>query len=126
MRLFLATAGAALLLVPASAQAAYAPKLQLSLDPTTPAATPSITSVITQAAGETASKTVIVTFPKGFEPNFGGTAAKCPPDQENADTPHCPPESQLGTAEATASVAGLPQKLSGAVYFGGPITATRF
>src|SRR3954471_1508856 len=125
MRLFFATAGAALALA-APAQAAFAPKLQLSLDPTTPAAVPQSTSVITQAAGETASKTVIVTFPKGFEPNFGGTAAKCPPDQENADPPHCPPESQLGTAEATASVLGLPQQLAGNVYFGGPVTASKF
>src|SRR3954447_13276969 len=126
MRLFFATAGAALLLSAAPAQAAYAPKLQLSLEPTTPASVPKITSTVTQASGETASKTVIVTFPRGFEPNFGGTAAKCPPDQENSDPPHCPPESQLGTANATAEVVGLPQKLEGAVYFGGPITATKF
>ena len=125
MRLFLATAGAALVLA-APAQAAYAPKVSLTLDPTTPAAVPQITSVITQASGETASKTVIVTFPRGFQPNFGGTATKCPPDQENAEAPHCPPESQLGTAEATAEVVGLPQQLTGNVYFGGPITASKF
>src|SRR3954464_13150356 len=125
MRLLIATAGAALALA-APAQAAYAPKVSLKLEPTTPAAVPQITSVITQASGETASKTVVVTFPKGFQPNFGGTAAKCPPDQENADTPHCPPESQLGTAEATAEVVGPPQQLVGNVYFGGPITASRF
>jgi hypothetical protein len=125
MRLLLATAGAALVLA-APAQAAYAPKISLKLDPTTPAAVPTITSVITQEPGETASKTVVVTFPKGFEPNFGGTAAKCPPDQENADPPHCPDNSQLGTAEATASVLGLPQPLTGNVYFGGPITASKF
>ena len=125
MRLFFATAGAALLLA-APAQAAYAPKVSLQLDPTTPAAVPQITSVITQASGETASKTVIVTFPKGFQPNFGGTAAKCPPDQENADPPSCPDNSKLGTAEATAEVLGLPQPLTGNVYFGGPITASKF
>jgi hypothetical protein len=125
MRLFLATAGAALALA-GSAQAAYAPKVSLTLNPLTPAAVPEITSVITQQPGETASKTVAVTFPRGFEANFGGTAAKCPPDQENSDPPHCPPESQLGTAEATASVVGLPQQLTGAVYFGGPVTATKF
>src|SRR3954451_15800154 len=125
MRLLIATAGAALALA-APAQAAYAPKVSLKLEPTTPAAVPQITSVITQASGETASKTVVVTFPAGFQPNFGGTAAKCPPDQENDDPPHCPPESQLGTGEATASVAGLPQQLVGNVYFGGPITASKF
>jgi hypothetical protein len=125
MRLILATAGAALALA-APAQAAYAPKVSLTLSPTTPAAVPQITSVVTQASGETPSKTVIVTFPKGFQPNFGGTAAKCPPDQENADPPTCPENSKLGTAEATAEVLGLPQPLNGNVYFGGPITASRF
>src|SRR5690242_18527613 len=99
MRLILATAGAALALT-ATAQAAYAPKLSLTLDPTTPNAVPKITSVITQASGETASKTVVVTFPKGFSPNFGGTAKACSSAQESADTPSCPPDSQLGTAEA--------------------------
>src|SRR3954452_136411 len=100
MRHFLATAGAALFLAATpSAQAAYAPQLQLSLDPATPSAVPQITSVITQQPGETASKTVVVTFPRGFEPNFGGTATKCPPDQENGDPPSCPESSQLGTAE---------------------------
>jgi methionine-rich copper-binding protein CopC len=125
MRLILATAGAALALT-ATAQAAYAPKLSLTLDPTTPNAVPKITSVITQASGETASKTVVVTFPKGFQPNFGGTAKVCSSDQESADTPSCPPDSQLGTAEATAEVLGLPQQLTGNVYFGGPITASKF
>src|SRR3954467_15482954 len=105
MRLLLATAGAALALA-GSAQAAYAPKVSLTLNPATPSAVPQITSVITQQPGETASKTVVVTFPRGFEPNFGGTATKCPPDQENADPPSCPESSQLGTAEATASVLG--------------------
>src|SRR3954452_24309717 len=127
MRLSFAMAGAALVLAAApSAQAAYAPQLQLSLDPATPAGVPQITSVITQQAGETASKTVVVTFPRGFQPNFGGTATKCPPESANADPPSCPDSSQLGTAEATASVVGFPQQLTGGVYFGGPITATRF
>src|SRR3954467_2815380 len=125
MRLLIATAGAALALA-APAQAAYAPKVSLKLEPTTPAAVPQITSVITQASGETASKTVVVTFPRGFQPNFGGTATKCPPESANADPPSCPDSSQLGTAEATASVVGFPQQLTGGVYFGGPITATRF
>src|SRR3954452_748019 len=107
MRLIFATAGAALALA-APAQAAYAPKVSLTLSPTTPAAVPQITSVVTQASGETASKTVIVTFPRGSQPNFGATRATPPPDEENPDPPHSPPESQLGTAEATAEVLGLP------------------
>ena len=125
MRLFLATAGAALAMT-ATAQAAYAPKVSLTLDPTTPNSVPKITSVITQASGETASKTVIVTFPRGFAPNFGGTAKVCSSAQESADTPSCPADSQLGQASATAEVLGLPQQLEGNVYFGGPITASKF
>ena len=123
MRLILATAGAALALS-ASAQAAYAPKLQLSISPTTQNAAPAVTSVITQQPGETASKTVVVTFPKGFQPNFGATAGSCSQAQENAKA--CPPDSQIGAAQATASVLGLPEQFSGTVNFGGPITASSF
>src|SRR5205807_4570463 len=57
-------AGAALaVLAAAPAHAAYAPKLAVSLSPSTPGATPAITSTISQAAGETANKTVRVSFP---------------------------------------------------------------
>jgi uncharacterized protein (DUF2141 family) len=123
MRLLLATAGAALALA-APAQAAYAPKVQVTLDTTTPEATPAVTSVITQQPGETASKTVVVTFPKGFEPNLAAKATKCTPEQENAKA--CPPESRIGDAEATASVAGVPQQLTGGVFFGGPNAQSQF
>jgi uncharacterized protein (DUF2141 family) len=123
MRLLLATAGAALLLA-APAQAAYAPKVQVTLDTTMPEATPAVTSVITQQPGETASKTVVVTFPKGFEPNLAAKATKCTPEQENAKA--CPPESRIGDAEATASVAGVPQQLTGGVFFGGPNARSQF
>src|SRR3954470_13833719 len=108
MRHLLATAGATLLFA-APASAAYAPKLQLTIDPPTAAKAAAVTSVITQAAGETASKQVKVVFPKGFEANFGSKAAICKPEQEQAL--NCPPDSQIGTGEAVASVLGLPQAL---------------
>jgi uncharacterized protein (DUF2141 family) len=123
MRLISATAGATLLLA-ASAHAAYAPKLQVSIEPTRYAQAPAVTSVITQAAGETASKTVKVTFPKGFEANFGAKPAICPPADEENNA--CKPESQIGTASATASVLGLPQQLDGTVHYGGPAGTRRF
>ena len=124
MRLIFATAGAALALA-APAQAAYAPKVSLTLDPTTANALPAVTSVITQQPDETASKTVAVTFPKAFQPNFGGLDIDaCSRAQEDAKA--CPPRSQIGTAEATASVAGVPLQLTGTVNFGGPITVRSF
>jgi hypothetical protein len=65
-----------------------------------------------------------VTFPKGFQPNFGANPAICPPADEQGNA--CKPDSQIGTAEATASVLGLPQQLSGTVHYGGPLDARRF
>src|SRR3954447_4984519 len=124
MRLLLATAGAALALA-APAQAAYAPKVSLTIDPATANALPAVTSVITQQQGETASKTVAVTFPKAFQPNFGGLDIDaCSRAQEDAKA--CPPRSQIGTAEATASVVGIPAQLTGTVNFGGPVTVRSF
>ena len=77
MRLFpIATAGVFLALS-GSASAAYAPKLQISLDPATAGAPPAITSVVTQASGETASKTVTVSFPVGFGPQLGAKVNSC-------------------------------------------------
>jgi len=102
------------------AQAAYAPKLSVSLSPTTPRATPAITSVITQAAGETASKTVRVSFPAGFGiPSTPPAIGVCSAAQEQARS--CPPDSQIGTADATATVLLLPVSLTGGVYYGGPV-----
>ena len=123
MRHLFATAGATLLLA-SPASAAYAPKLQVQITPTTFAKAPAVTSTITQASGETASRTVKVTFPKGFEANFGAKPSICSPAQEQEL--NCPPESQIGTGEAVASVLGLPQELKGTVHYGGPAGTGKF
>jgi len=105
----------ALALVPASAQAAYAPKLSVQIDPTTPRAAPAVTSTITQASGETASKTVKVAFPKGFSPPTTAVQLQtCTADQEANRA--CPPETKMGDAQADASPGG---HFTGTVNYGG-------
>lgn len=112
-------AGVALCLVlPASASAAYAPKLSVSLDPATPSTPAAITTTVSQAAGESASKTVMVSFPSGFTvPLTPPDLAVCSPEQEQARA--CPDGSRMGDASAAASVLGLPVALAGTVHFGG-------
>src|SRR3954471_13783107 len=72
-----------LLVLPAAAQAAYAPKLAVKIDPATPNQPVSIVSTITQASGETPNKTVKVSFPAGYTTNLS-TATICTPEQEAA------------------------------------------
>ena len=111
---------ALVLAVPATASAAYAPKLDVKIDPTTPSTPPAITSTITQANGETASKTVKVSFPAGFTaPSTPVTVGICTAAQEQQRA--CPAESQIGKASATASVIALPVQLTGTVHYGGVV-----
>ena len=97
--------------VPAGANAAYAPRLAIELDTTERAAVPAITSTITQASGESATRSVRLVFPAGYETNLDAQVASCTTQQEAAEA--CPEASRLGSAEATAS--GVP--LSGPVAF---------
>lgn len=99
----LATAPAAL--------AAYAPKLQIKVDPATPKTPAALTSTITQASGETANKTVVVTFPTGFTVNANNKVTPCTAAQQQSDS--CPPESQVGQATAQTAIGSL----TGPVYF---------
>jgi len=123
MRLLpIATVGAVLALA-APASAVYAPKLQITLDPTTARTPPAITSVVSQQSGETASKTVRVSFPVGFGPQLGAKVATC--QQADEDRQACPPESQLGTAHADAVVLGLPAAFDGTVHLAG-VQGARF
>src|SRR4051794_9122352 len=123
MRLLpIATAGVTLALS-APASAAYAPKLQIALDPATASKPPAITSVVTQQAGETPSKTVKVSFPVGFSPQLGAKVDSCQPADE--DNGSCPPSTQLGTAHADASVLGLPAAFDGTVHLAG-VQGARF
>lgn len=118
-RLFPSLAAIAALAAPAAAHAAYAPQLQVKIDPTTPGTPPAITSTILQKAGETPNKTVRVSFPAGFTaPSKPVTVPICTQEQENGRA--CPAESRIGAANATASVLGLPVKLDGSVFYGGP------
>jgi hypothetical protein len=112
----LAAVAAACLAVPATASAAYAPKLTASLEPATPSSPAAITTTVSQATGETASKTVKVSFPSGFSVN-NPTIGTCSESQQAARA--CPADSRIGDASATASVVVVPVDLSGGVYYGG-------
>ena len=117
MRLLsIATAGV-MLALSTPAAAAYAPKLQITLDPATASKPPAITSVVTQQSGETPSKTVRVSFPVGFSPQLGAKVDSCQPSDE--DNGSCPPGTQLGTAHADAAVLGLPAAFDGTVHLAG-------
>src|SRR3954453_13393457 len=117
MRLLpIATAGVTLALS-APASAAFAPKLQITLDPATASKPPAITSVVTQQGGETPSKTVKVSFPVGFGPQLGAKVDTCRPADEDGGS--CPPATQLGTAHADATVLGLPAAFDGTVHLAG-------
>src|SRR5436190_1796920 len=50
---------------------------------------------------------------------------RCPSPAPLRPTParSCPPESQIGTADAVATVLLLPVSLTGGVYYGGPVGA---
>lgn len=93
-----------------AAQAAYAPKIAIKLDPATPSAAAAVTSTITQAAGETANKTIVVKFPAGFTASVSAKVTPCTPAQEAAAA--CPPESQVGSGTAVTSLGSL----TGPVY----------
>ena len=101
----------------APASAAYAPKLDVKVDPATPGQAISIVSTITQANGETPNKTVKVAFPTGFTANQPKVGI-CTQAQQDARA--CPDDARIGDAKAVASVLGLPVDLSGPVYYGGP------
>jgi hypothetical protein len=93
-----------LLALPASAMAAYAPKLEVKIDPAKADSTTAITTIISQATGEDSSKTVKVYFPPGFQANGSAAVAGC--SKEDADAKACKPDSQVGAATAEATGIG--------------------
>lgn len=117
LRHSLIAAVAALCAFAGPAAAAYAPKLDVKIDPGSPGQPVAITSTITQAGGETPNKTVKVSFPAGFTTNTS-TSGICTKAQEDARA--CPDNTKIGDAKATASILGLPVELSGPVHYGGP------
>jgi hypothetical protein len=118
LRRSISVAVAGLCVLAGPAAAAYAPKLDVKIDPATPSHPVAITSVITQAAGETPNKTVKVSFPAGFGTNPSAKIGSCTPDQEAARA--CPENTKIGDAKATASIFGVPVDLAGPVHYGGP------
>ena len=105
---------AVVLALPATAGAAYAPKLSVKIDPLTSSAHPAISSTITQASNEEASKTVKLVFPVGAAGVARITQTPvCTQAQQDARA--CPANTKLGTASATTMVGAF----SGTVHFGG-------
>jgi hypothetical protein len=98
--------------MPASAQAVYAPRLDVTIDPSAVSTPTALTATVTQAPGEDASRAIAAQIPAGFG-LAGFPAAACDPGQEAARS--CPEASRIGNAEV-ASSAG---QYSGGVYFGG-------
>lgn len=103
---WLATLAVALcvLALPSAAAGAYAPRLEVAIDPATTHAPTAITSTITQASGEESSKTVKVFFPLGFQANAAAKVSGC--SVAEADAKECKPESQVGNALTEATGVG--------------------
>ena len=93
------------LAAPAAAQAAYAPHMELTLDPATPLAAPAITSTITQASGETATRKFTLSTPAEFGPNPATNLTSCSTADEQARS--CPESSRLGSASAESNGVAL-------------------
>jgi hypothetical protein len=98
------------------ASASYAPALDIKLDPPRPATAAIITATVTQMPNETASRTLKVSFPAGFEANPSTAVTPCTDAQEEASS--CPERSRIGTASAEAALgpAGGQVPLSGNAY----------
>ena len=99
-------------LTPQSAQAAFAPKLAIRVDPATPDTPTALTSTITQAGGETPIRRVRLALPSQFGPAFGSTLKSCS-DAERAARA-CPEESRMGTARAQTMLGTF----EGTVHYG--------
>jgi hypothetical protein len=92
----------------APAHAAYAPHLDVTIDPSAHATPSALTVTVTQAEGEEASRAFALEIPSGFAVSVGGST--CSPSQEAAFA--CPEDSRLGLAQASGGY-------SGGIFFGG-------
>lgn len=110
--LALALLGAAFL--PATAGAAFAPKLAIALDPATPDQPTALTSTITQASGETPIRRVVLQLPQRFGPAFGSQLQPCTDEQKSARA--CPEPSKMGDARAETQFGTF----TGTVNYGTP------
>jgi hypothetical protein len=95
----------------APAHAAFAPRLDVSIDPSARSTPTALTVTVGQAAGEEPSRGFSLAIPQAFGVSLGGTA--CDPGQEAAFA--CPEASRMGLAEASASAGAY----SGGIYYGG-------
>jgi hypothetical protein len=100
----------ALLAAPAAAHAAYAPKLAVTINPTTAGQRVALSSTVSQAVGEEANRTVRVHFPLGFALDLNALSSftVC------SDPSNCPAASRLGAASADTPLGGF----SGDVFLG--------
>ena len=111
----LAAALVALAVAPATARAAYAPKIAIAISPTNkPNGFVALQSVVTQASDEEPTKSARVHFPPGVSISIAqlGRTESCSPAQRDSNT--CPAGSRLGTANADTSVGSL----TGGVFLG--------
>lgn len=99
-----AIAALALLLLPASARAAFAPAVDVSLEPATAGAVPKLVVVVRQAPGETPPARLTVRLPRGFRGNSAYRGAVC--DAAAVRARRCPAESWIGMLGL--DLAGLP------------------
>jgi hypothetical protein len=94
------------------AHAAYAPRLDVGIDPSAHDTPSALTVTITQAAGEEASRAFALQIPSGFAVNTGGST--CSASQEASFS--CPEDSRLGLAQASSASAG---PYTGGIFYGG-------
>jgi hypothetical protein len=105
-----ALAAVAALACPAGAQGAYAPKLEVQVDPATPNAPAALVTTLTQAPGESANRAEAIRFPKEFRFNPGFAVVGCRRHEEDASA--CPESSRIGTSSAQTEFGAF----SGPVY----------
>ncbi|MGZ4201986.1 MAG: hypothetical protein ACXVRH_08005 [Thermoleophilaceae bacterium] len=80
------------------AQAAFAPRVSLSVDPATPGARPAIEATVFETAGDTPPKRFTLAFPAGFALQHPSGVKACKPRQRRAA--RCRQDSEIGSLEA--------------------------
>jgi len=93
-----------LLAFPAIAQAAFAPRVSVSVDPATPAARPAIEATVFETSGDTPPKRFTLAFPAGFALKHPSGVKACKPRQRRAG--RCRRSSEIGSLEAV-TVSGV-------------------
>jgi hypothetical protein len=88
----------ALLACASVAQASFAPRVSLSVDPATPAARPAIDATVFETVGDTPPKRFTLAFPAGFALQHPSGVKACKPRQRRAN--RCRQSSEIGSLEA--------------------------